>query len=70
MGAGIQGTKVADMEAKIKEDEAFAQAASVRSDAAAKMADDLFQAILKFIDSMLQLNNIVNQGVSNVSQKV
>jgi hypothetical protein len=69
-GAGIQGIFVSNAEAAGKEKDAYAQAASSRSEAAAKMAEDMLQAIMKVIDNLMQLNNIINQGASNIIQKV
>jgi hypothetical protein len=68
--SGSIGVWTTNVEGRGKENDAYAQAASGRADAAAKMAEDLLQGILKMIDNLMQLNNIINQGASNIIQKI
>ena len=68
--AGGVGLQISNIEAEGKEQDAYAQAASGRADTASKMADDLLQGILKMIENLMQINNIINQGASNIIQKI
>jgi hypothetical protein len=69
-GSGGIGFQISNVEADGKEQDAYAQAASGRADTAAKMSDDLYQGIMKMLENLMQINNIVNQGISNIIQKV
>jgi hypothetical protein len=69
-GSGGIGFQISNIEADGKEQDAYAQAASGRADAAAKMSEDLYQGIMKMLENLMQINNIINQGISNIIQKV
>jgi hypothetical protein len=69
-GSGGISFQISNIEADGKEQDAYAQAASGRADAAAKMSEDLYQGIMKMLENLMQINNIINQGISNIIQKV